>query len=94
MRIGALSVLGLLLSCSAASAAGNDTPKIDPVLGEQIVSIPTRVQLFNVHLEATIFKPKGSGPYCVGDERRLSRRGSAGSMSRKIPEGVQVVCDR
>lgn len=60
--------LGMLLSLWALCAVAEDATPVNPLLGEQLLSVPvpsSGIIQTNAHLVTTIFMPPGKGPFPV-----------------------------
>jgi dienelactone hydrolase len=61
-RIRNIFLYALIASgCASTSPKKNDTGKLDPKLGEEVIFIPLLVSDGSVRLETTVFYPKGEG---------------------------------
>ena len=61
----ALTSLGVIVSFVAwvAVAHAQSTPAASSTLDEQVITIPQPGAIFDINLEATLFKPPGDGPF-------------------------------
>ncbi len=58
---------------------------LDASLNEQVVMIPKKVLLFTIHLETTVFKPDGDGPFPLVIINHGKNPGNAHTQARARP---------